>query len=310
MYLALGLIAAAATRAGAWSCDGHMAVAQVALDSGLMSAKVFGAAKDLVDYLNAQYPYTGTTFQEIACWADDIKSQEPATAGWHFIVRAHCARAPAAPLSINSAPPFLQDIPVCHLSNPADCTPPEPQNVVWAIDTAESTLEAPGSAQLDRARMLRFLVHFAGDIHQPLHAANYFSSQFPTGDLGGNKWPISGAPPPATNLHSFWDEGLGQWTQNLRRPLNSTGFAWLESLSAKVTALHPVSELQPFIDQHNASVWAQESYQIAADFVYTAPQAPTDIPAAYTQQGSAIALKQIAIAGYRLATALEQILSS
>ena len=199
---------------------------------------------------------------------------------------------------------------MCHLSNPADCTPPEPQNVVWAIDNAEATLEASGSAQLDRARMLRFLVHFAGDIHQPLHAANYFSDQFPTGDLGGNKWQISGAPPPATNLHSYWDEGLGQWSQNLRRPLNSTGFAWLESLSAKVTALHPVSELQPFIDQHNASVWAQESNQIAATFVYTAPQAPTDIPVAYTQEGSAIALKQIAIAGYRLASALELILAS
>lgn len=69
-----------------------MAVAQVALDSGLMSAKAIGAAKALVDYLNAQYPYSGSTFQEIACWADDIRSQEPTTAGWHFIVRAPSAR--------------------------------------------------------------------------------------------------------------------------------------------------------------------------------------------------------------------------
>ena len=199
---------------------------------------------------------------------------------------------------------------MCHLSDPTGCTPPLPNdNAVWAIDTAESTLEAAGAAQLERARQLRFLLHFVGDVHQPLHAADYFSSQFPTGDRGGNSWPIAGALP-ATNLHSFWDQGLGQWTQNLQRPLNATGKAWLSSLSERVRALHPVAELQPFINQRNASDWAVQSNEIAATFTYTAPQAPTPIPKGYTTQGQALVLKQVAIAGYRLAAALELLFTS
>ena len=199
---------------------------------------------------------------------------------------------------------------MCHLKDPAGCPPPAPNdNAVWAIDTAEATLEAAGAAQLERARQLRFLLHFIGDVHQPLHAADYFSAQFPSGDRGGNSWPITGAGY-ATNLHSYWDQGLGQWTQNLQRPLNATGLAWLASLSARVRALHPVAELQPYIDQRNVSDWAVQSNDIAAAFTYTAPQAPTPIPKAYTAQGQATVLKQVAIAGYRLAAALELIFTS
>lgn len=113
----------------------------------------------MIAALASQYPTTGSSFQEAACWADDIRSQEANTAGWHFI-----------------------DIPVCRLSDPAGCTqPPSDDNVVWALDNAEAALSNAGSTNLDRERMVRFLIHFAGDIHQPLHASDYFSSDFPTG---------------------------------------------------------------------------------------------------------------------------------
>ena len=180
---------------------------------------------------------------------------------------------------------------------------------MWAIDTAEAELEAAATAQLERARQLRFMIHFTGDIHQPLHAATYFSSQFPDGDRGGNSWPIAGAPP-ATELHALWDEGLGQWTTNLRRPLNATGFAWVAALSAKVRDLYPVAALGPEIAVTNVTAWAVESHAFAETFVYTAPQAPTEIPAAYIAEGQRIVLKQLAIAGYRLAAALEFVLTT
>jgi hypothetical protein len=281
------LLAAIWPLATAWSCDGHMAVAQIALDSGIMSSKAIAAANDLVSFLTPQYPKSGPTFQEIACWADDIKAAEPTTRNWHYI-----------------------DIPVCKLTPASRCTqPPTDDNAVWAIDTSDATLEEAAAARLDKARALRFAVHFVGDIHQPLHAASYFSPQFPTGDAGGNAWKISGAPP-ATELHALWDEGAGQWTQNLRRPLNASGFDWLTALSAKVMGLHPVASLQPQIAEHNVTAWAYESNAIAADFVYTAPQAPARIPPAYLQQADAIILRQVAIAGYRLAAALELILAA
>ena len=69
-------------------------------------------------------------------------------------------------------------------------------NVAWAIRETNYTLGYYKAKKLDQARALRFLIHFAGDIHQPLHAATMFDQNVfppPVGDEGGNKFPIQGA---------------------------------------------------------------------------------------------------------------------
>ena len=265
-----------------WSCDGHMAIAQVALDSGLMTQQTVAAATALIEFLNPSYPASGVSFVDAACWADDIRSSE-GFGDWHFI-----------------------DFPVCRKAS-GGCPEPGPaDNAIWALEQGSATLRN-SSATLQKARMLRFLIHIAGDIHQPLHASDYFSAQFPSGDLGGNKWPIRVPPPfpyPSTNLHSYWDEGLGRWTQQLRRPLNSSGKAWVGALSAEVRAEFPAASLQPEIKDANVTAWAAQAHAIAEEFVYSAPQAPDKIPAAYTAEGQGIVLKQLALAGYRLADTL------
>ncbi len=172
---------------------------------------------------------------------------------------------------------------------------------MWAIKGAQSTVYSSKALALDKARQLRFMVHIVGDIHQPLHAASYFSAQFPSGDRGGNDWPVAGFSW-TTELHALWDGGLGQWQDDLVRPLNATGTAWVTALSASVRALYPVASLAPEIAVYNASTWAAESFKLAEDFVYTAPQAPAPIPDAYLQKGKAMVLRQLAIAGYRLAS--------
>lgn len=51
---------------------------------------------------------------------------------------------------------------------------------------------------------VRFLIHYTGDIHQPLHATSRVDHKFPKGDRGGNSVSlpsVSGA----KNLHSVWD---------------------------------------------------------------------------------------------------------
>ncbi|HWI86657.1 MAG TPA: S1/P1 nuclease, partial [Sphingomonas sp.] len=51
----------------------------------------------------------------------------------------------------------------------------------------------------DRLMALAFLVHFVGDLHQPLHGAELH------GDQGGNKVKGSYGFIPRANLHSIWD---------------------------------------------------------------------------------------------------------
>jgi hypothetical protein len=37
---------------------------------------------------------------------------------------------------------------------------------------------------------MRLLLHYAGDIHQPLHATSRVDHKYPAGDRGGNEFPI------------------------------------------------------------------------------------------------------------------------
>ncbi len=149
---------------------------------------------------------------------------------------------------------------------------------------------------------------------QPLHAAALYSDQFPNGDMGGNLYPIvlPGSDQYTDELHAVWDSGAGLWVDDLVRPLNATGTAWLDDLASKIMTAYPLDDptIAPLIKQYNTSTWANESNAIAADFVYTAPQAPTVIPQAYIDTAQATSMRQIAIGGYRLAELLEYIFTA
>jgi hypothetical protein len=51
---------------------------------------------------------------------------------------------------------------------------------------------------------LRLLMHYTGDIHQPLHATSRVDSNYPAGDRGGNSFKLPSIDG-AKNLHSVWD---------------------------------------------------------------------------------------------------------
>jgi len=51
---------------------------------------------------------------------------------------------------------------------------------------------------------MRLLIHYCGDIHQPLHATSRVDHEYPKGDFGGNAVPIP-EKEGAKNLHSVWD---------------------------------------------------------------------------------------------------------
>ena len=51
---------------------------------------------------------------------------------------------------------------------------------------------------------LRLLMHYIGDVHQPLHSSNRYSSEYPSGDEGGNFFTLA-SHDGVKNLHSAWD---------------------------------------------------------------------------------------------------------
>lgn len=181
----------------------------------------------------------------------------------------------------------------------------------WAVDLGVTTLSTPGATQLDKALQLRFVLHLVGDLHQPLHAASYFSAQFPSGDAGGNLWNVSfPSNPNITELHSLWDSGIGQWATDIVRPLNASGAAWLQETAAALQDAYPPSAFVDRLAVTDPFLWAVESNGLAGSVSYACPQAPAPIPSSYISDATAVAESQVALAGYRLAQLLESIFNA
>jgi hypothetical protein len=73
-------------------------------------------------------------------------------------------------------------------------------DLLEALQRFEAVLRDPGAGKQAKQEALKFLIHFAGDIHQPLHVGR-------AADEGGNKVEVTWFDA-KTNLHTVWDSHL------------------------------------------------------------------------------------------------------
>jgi hypothetical protein len=159
------------TPARAWGNEGHEVVALIA------QAALQPATRAAVQELLALEP--GATLQSIATWADEHRS--PATAPWHYVN-------------------FPRDS--CSYEAARDC--PDGHCVVAALHKQTEIL-ARSSDPEKRLKALKYVVHFMGDVHQPLHAG--FAD-----DRGANEFPLKRFMQ-QVHLHGVWDSGLIRYTR-------------------------------------------------------------------------------------------------
>jgi hypothetical protein len=155
---------------------------------------------------------------------------------------------------------------------------------------------APPSA---RAQALAFLVHFVGDVHQPLHAAQR------NNDRGGNLVTVvlsnNGTTPNASheNLHSIWDTALVQMIAGNESVLAATIAPQIAD--AKTEAVP--TPIGPWVH-----TWARQSEDLARTVAYKDngrdidPQSTSTLSTAYEGTAMTTIESQIARAGFRLAT--------
>ena len=155
-----------ATNAWCWGSQGHQAIA------GIAQANLTPKARSEINRLLALEP--GVTMVSISTWADEHRS--PATGAWHYVN-------------------FPRD--TCTYNAERDC--PNEKCVVGAIAKQASILEFDISDE-KRLTALKYLIHFVGDVYQPLHAG-YMD------DKGGNTYQLQ-ADMRGSNLHALWDTGL------------------------------------------------------------------------------------------------------
>jgi S1/P1 Nuclease len=248
------LIAAAVlwfSDACAWGDLGHKATALIAYRH--LNPK----ARSELDTLLASDtdPLTAPDFASRATWADKYRNGHRETAAWHFIdieidhpdIVGACYGFPA-----------LQN------GQPASAGPAE-DCVVNKIDQFAAELKSTATAPAERLLALKFLIHFVGDVHQPLHAADH-------DDRGGNCIGLASGLRRAHNLHAYWDvdvvEALGRSAEQIAARLDADVTPQKMALWVRGTPRD----------------WAMESFEVARHDAYALPSLPT------CQAGGSVAL--------------------
>ncbi len=212
LFFVVCLIPALPNDARAWGDDGHRIVCAIAWDE--LQPAVRTKVESLLNTKGRD------AFADACNWADDYRTGHPETAGWHFL----------------NLPPSAKHIDLAH-----DCKAPTSCVVEQILEQFE-TLKSDSPKEA-RAMALKFVGHFVGDIHQPLHVSY-------AEDRGGNR--IRGLFfGEKMDMHGVWDAGL---ISRMHRP-------WQDIANVLESRIKPTD--RRLWQRSVPLTWAEESLAVA-----------------------------------------------
>ena len=282
---ALTLFCAAAF---AWGDEGHEVIGLIAdhyLEPGVRSRVHVLLAMDA----------SGLTAKDIAhesTWADKYRDSDRDTTkvryyrtrNWHFV------DLELDGADLNQACFGRPELP----SGTAASAGPAEACLVDKINQFYAELKSPMTDEPERSLALQFLLHFVGDVHQPLHAADDH-------DQGGNRKIVDTPGIESNNLHRAWDIEFVA-----RLGANETEIA--QRLISGIT------EPQRARWSGGAAVeWAMDSLSVARSHAYGLLPPPDhenryQLSPAYVSDATTVTGEQLSKAGVRLAFLLNQAL--
>ena len=267
----------------AWGYEGHEVVAAIA--RGYLTPQV----RTKVDQMLAADQDTLTAHDMLneATWADSYRNSHKETSSWHFVdieldhpdLKGACYDFPASG-------------PVASQGPARDC-------IVDKLEEFSKELGDPATPAAERLMALKFVLHFVGDIHQPLHDSDNH-------DKGGNCVLLSLGGLRVVNLHSYWDtvavSGLGDDARTVAT-----------MLTRRITA-----EDEAAWEKGDPRSWALEGFDIAKTKIYTIGSAPgcapdpspVGLPRGYEETARDVVSIQLEKAGVRLAAILNRSLGT
>lgn len=263
----------------AWWEEGHKVVAVIAYRGLQPNVK-----KNIAKRLGCPTDMLENVMVEESTWADRVRNSRKESAPWHYVNKPYFVGIEETDIQINRA------------------------NVVSRTEDFISILgETRKDENRDEQDALRFLLHFTGDIHCPMHNVGLYTA---TGfgksshDLGGNLTKCS----PRKNLHAYWD-GIPMVLLSEKYGNN------FEKLADGICKAYPRSALKDELNEKNVEKWSDESYKSARLAYFANCQDDSEgylkqdakISEIYKERAEAIAMKQLALAGYRLADILNTV---
>lgn len=250
-------VAALPSPAFAWGSDGHRIVCAIAWDA--MRPSTRNRIELLLDLKGKE------AFADACNWADEYRSHHPETAPWHFV----------------NVPVGKRRVDVDRdCAEPASC-------IVVQIGRHLTTLKRDATKE-ERAIALKFVAHFVGDVHQPLHASY-------AEDRGGNR--IRGTfMGRKMDMHGIWDSGL----------IQADGRSWVaiaDELRRRVT----VTERRAWAKAAPLA-WANESLDAnhRRAMRYNARSEGFDWGKDYVADNQRVVMDRLSRAGVRLGSLLNQ----
>lgn len=219
------------------------------------------------------------TFRDICSWADEVRgSTHRHTAPWHYVNQER------------------NDPQV----DAEDCA--ETGCITSAIDLHAGIFADRSRSDEDRLEALKFLAHWMGDIHQPLHVSI-------EGDRGGNDIDVLWRGERRTNLHRVWDSEILLDYMAETWPYLDEADRWAqlaEALAAEIP-LNGVDVYTPLAPIN----WAQESHDIVRSrgfaYYWARAEEPIEPGDAYYERNLPVSLQRLKQGGVRLAGLLNQL---
>jgi hypothetical protein len=240
-----------------WGVTGHRTVGKVAENHLTPAAKA--AVQQLLG---------SETLADVSTWADEVRSKPEyqETGPWHYI---------NLPMGLSFGE-FQQRVE--GMSG---------DNVFSALERLEKQVVDPATPREKKVEALKFIVHFVGDLHQPMHVSR-------AEDKGGNTVQLNfnGS---GTNLHAVWDSKL----------IDRLGLGY-EQLAAKVD--HATAAQVSQWQQDPMIRWMWESYEITGK-LYAEVDAMRSraIGDSYYEEHIATVEQRLEQAGIRLAGVLNRL---
>ena len=234
-----------------WGKTGHRTTGQIA--EKFLSPK---AKREIDKILN------GHTLAFVSTYADEIKSDEKYKkySPWHYVNY-----------------PFDKKY--------GEEKPSDQGDLVMAIQKSVAILKDEETSAEKKEFFLKMLVHFVGDLHQPLHVGR-------SKDKGGNmiqvRWFDKGS-----NLHSVWDSEM----------LEYYGMSYTElSKNTDMLTTDQINE----IEKGSLIDWVQENQNLAKK-VYNSTTSGEKLGYAYVYNNFPLVREQLQKGGIRLAKILNDI---
>jgi len=246
----------------AWGPEGHHVA--VLLAERYLTPEATARVKDLLGSEN---------LLDASVWADNYRHDHPETGPWHYI---------DIPLEETKLD-LRRDCPN------GDCVLVKTQSFLAVLRNGSADREAKREA-------LKYVIHFVGDLHQPLHDED-------NNDKGGNMRLVQlglHVPPPGQtdNLHWLWDTGL------IER-INSSDSALAETIGRRITDRDRAAW-----DKGSVEDWVLEGHRLARTVAYQGlgNATPAVISPEYERLADQTIETQLARAGVRLAFLLNNTL--